>query len=202
MTLLLATGCQNGANDEIALLTEENEDLRLQLEDRNDALDAANEERRQQAMTIMDQRQRISDLETMAAAQPAQPTMPNIEGVEWSAGAGQVTATIASDLLFDSGKATLKSAAKKSLDQVASLLNGEYSGRAIRVEGHTDTDPIRKSGFKSNHHLGFERAMSVRTYLVSKGVSGERIVAASHGPDVPRGSKAQSRRVEIIVVMD
>ena len=126
----------------------------------------------------------------------------NIPGVTGSASAGEVTASVESDLLFDSGKATLKSNAKKSLDQVASVLNSTYGSATIRVAGHTDSDPIRKSGHKSNYHLGFERAFAVRDYLISKGVSSNRVSLASYGPDIPKGSKPQSRRVEIVVVLN
>ena len=42
---------------------------------------------------------------------------------------------------------------------------------------------IRKSGFKSNYHLGFERAYAVREYLVSRGVPPTSVYVASHGPD-------------------
>jgi chemotaxis protein MotB len=117
-------------------------------------------------------------------------------------GAGEVTASLDSDVLFDSGKTTLKPTARQSLDKVAAVLNSTYGGRSIRIAGHTDTDPIRKSGFKSNYHLGFERAFAVREYLISKGVPSNRIHLASFGPDLPRGSKAQSRRVEIVVVLN
>ena len=48
----------------------------------------------------------------------------------------------------------------------------------------------------------FERAFAVRDYLASKGVAGNRIYLASYGPDVPRGNKQQSRRVEVVVVLN
>ena len=89
-----------------------------------------------------------------------------------------------------------------TLDQVAGVLNSTHAGRTIRIAGHTDTDPIRKSGYKSNYHLGFERGFAVREYLISRGVAADRVYLASHGPDEPQGSKAQSRRVEIVVIMN
>ena len=126
----------------------------------------------------------------------------NIPGVQGSASAGEVTATLASDVLFDAGKATLKSSAKQTLARVARVIRSEYPGNTVRVAGHTDTDPIRKSGHKSNYHLGFERAYAVRTYLIEQGLRGDEIYIASHGPDQAKGSKAESRRVEIVVVLD
>ncbi|MBZ0171224.1 MAG: OmpA family protein, partial [Phycisphaerales bacterium] len=70
----------------------------------------------------------------------------------------------------------------------------------IRIEGYTDTDPIRKSKWASNEHLSFERANAVEKYLISRGVDTKRMYAAAFGPDRPKGSKQDSRRVEIVVL--
>ena len=65
--------------------------------------------------------------------------------------------------------------------------------------GHTDSDPIRRSGHKSNYHLGFERGFAVREYLISRGIDPSNISITSYGPDQSLGSKSKSRRVEIVV---
>lgn len=111
-----------------------------------------------------------------------------------------VVVEVAGDVLFDSGSATLKSSAKKTLDQIASALRSQFNGNPIRVEGHSDSDPIKKSKWPSNEHLSFERALAVERYLSSKGVSGSSMYSAGFGPDKPRSTKAQSRRVEIVVL--
>ncbi|MCA9286269.1 MAG: OmpA family protein [Phycisphaerales bacterium] len=196
----LLAGCDNKQKDEVSLLTEENQTLRTQLDERNRALDASDADRRQQAL-------RVADLERQLAAQPASsPNTPTgatgfegIEGVTTAVGPGEITATVEGDVLFDSGKTTLKASAKKSLDQIAQVLKTTYAGKEIVIEGHTDTDPIKRSGFKTNYHLGFERAFAVREFLISKGVTAERISLSSFGPNQPLGSKAKSRRVEVVV---
>ena len=188
------SGCKNSLKTENETLTAEVADLRGQLEARNAALDQCEQEKRAREQQLAELRRGGSG--DMATG------FENIPGVTGSASAGEVTASVESDLLFDSGKATLKANAKKSLDAVASVLNATYGTAHIRVAGHTDSDPIRKSGHKSNYHLGFERAFAVRDYLVSKGVSANRLSLASHGPDVPKGGKPQSRRVEIVVVLN
>ena len=138
-------------------------------------------------------------------AQYEQPALAQVTGFESIAnvtasfGAGEVTIAVESDVLFSSGKRALKTTAKQSLDDVASVLVRSYPDHTIRIEGHTDSDPIRKSGHASNYHLGFERAYAVRDYLVSRGIDAERISLASHGPDMPMATKAASRRVEIVV---
>ena len=106
---------------------------------------------------------------------------------------------VASDVLFPSGKTTLRGGAKQSLDQVASVLGRSYAEHFVRIEGYTDTDPIRKSGHRSNYHLGFERAYAVRDYLISRGVDADRVSVASYGPSRALSTKAASRRVEIVV---
>ena len=113
---------------------------------------------------------------------------------------GSKTLSVAGDVLFDSGQITVKSGAKRTLDRVADLLNGQFAGYQVRIEGYTDTDPIRKSKWASNEHLSFERANAVEKYLVGKGVNTRRMYSAAFGPDRPKGSKAESRRVEIVVL--
>jgi outer membrane protein OmpA-like peptidoglycan-associated protein len=141
------------------------------------------------------------ELDAAEQAPPATDPFGGIEGVSGSYAAGEVTASVEGDILFDSGKSTIKDGARRSLDAVIAVLRDSYAGRTIRVAGHTDRDPIRKSSFKSNHHLAFERAYAVREYLVQNGVPASNVYVASHGPDRARGSKQESRRVEIAVVM-
>jgi outer membrane protein OmpA-like peptidoglycan-associated protein len=128
---------------------------------------------------------------------------PTIEGAETTADVarGTVTVNIQGDVLFDAGKAELRAASKKTLDQVVSALTGQYKGKQIRVEGHTDSDPIRVSKWKSNQELSEARARAVRDYLASKGVEASRLTTAGFGADKPKGQmKSKNRRVEIVVV--
>jgi chemotaxis protein MotB len=113
---------------------------------------------------------------------------------------GQMRARLSGDVLFDPGQATLKSSAKKSLDRIAAEIKSKYKGDSIRVEGHTDSDPIKKAKFSSNQALSDARAESVRKYLISKGVSSGRIDAVGYGSSKPKSSKASSRRVEIVIL--
>ncbi|MEM7228881.1 MAG: OmpA family protein [Planctomycetota bacterium] len=205
----LLTGCSNGLKETNRMLTEENQNLRDQLSERNSALDGANVEVREKDMQLAQLRRDLDSARTTAATTPVTMTpqpqgtaFDNIPGVTGTVGAGEITATVASDVLFDSGKSSLKRSAKKALDDVARILNNKYSSHTIRVAGHTDTDPIKKSGHKSNHHLGFERAYAVREYLLSRGVDSDRIHIASFGPTEPLSSKKESRRVDIVVVLN
>jgi flagellar motor protein MotB len=205
--MVFAGGCQQQRTDKAVLIDDlmvENESLRAEIAERNRALDEVNAELRDRSQELARLERDLVDASQMSN-QPTPVVMgadapysggstgfegiPNVSG---RMGVGEVTASIESDILFDSGKATLKSDAKQALGQIVSVLNATYSGREVRVGGHTDSDPIRKSGYKSNYHLGFERAWAVREFLISRGLTPDRIYLASYGPDEPLGTKQQS----------
>ncbi len=195
---VILAGCSTDLQKSNALLAKENEDRRVQLSNRNAALSDTEEAMREKDAQIARlQRDEYAQLPLARAT-----GFEQIENVSASYGKGEITVAVASDVLFASGKTVLKSGAKKSLNEVSSVLNRSYPDQMIRIAGHTDSDPIRKSGFASNHHLAFQRAYAVREYLITNGVASNRIALASHGPDQPRATKAASRRVEIVIIAD
>ena len=121
--------------------------------------------------------------------------------------AGTITVTLENAILFDSGKATLKSSTNKELDQIISVLKQKYAGRHVDVIGHTDTDPINKTKDKweDNWDLSTARALSVAHYLMNHGIADELILAGGCGPARPiaanntTANKAKNRRVEVVV---
>ena len=58
--------------------------------------------------------------------------------------------TFVAEVLFDSGKATVRPEAKETLAKVASVIREKVSDRDIGIEGHTDNEPIKMSGWKSH----------------------------------------------------
>jgi len=114
--------------------------------------------------------------------------------------------TMANDILFDSGKAKLKKNAYPVLDKIANVLNTDVSDRDVGVEGHTDSVPIRHSGWKSNWELSAARATNVLHYLISKDVKPQRLSAIGYGEYRPvdtnetKSGRAKNRRVEIIIL--
>jgi chemotaxis protein MotB len=97
-----------------------------------------------------------------------------------------------SEVFFDTGKADLKPAGTAELDKVAAaLLQLEQQIPAniawvLRVDGHTDVRPIAPGGlFKSNWDLSAARAIAVVQYLIAKGVTPKRLVAAGFGEFQP-----------------
>jgi len=115
--------------------------------------------------------------------------------------------TFVADVLFDSGKAKVKTEAMSSLDKVASVLKENVPDLNVGIEGHTDNIPIRHSAWKSNWELSTARALSVLHYLVDdKGVSPDRISAIGYGEYRPVASNDNSegrqmnRRVEVVIL--
>jgi chemotaxis protein MotB len=121
---------------------------------------------------------------------------------------GNIEIILESDVSFASGSHKLTRKGKATLDAVARELNGEFAANQVRVIGHTDSDPIRKSPYDDNWQLGSERALGVIRYLHEQhGVEAERLVAASRGENAPlagndsKEAKAKNRRVEIVVII-
>ncbi len=196
------TGCQNQRTvQERDALYVENQELRQQTDRLSSAVDALQQENQ----SLQDQLAQHPEPQP----QPQQPTgasantpFSGIAGVETEQTAGRVTVRVPGDVLFASGKATLRNSAQSTLRQIAGVITSEYPNETIRVEGYTDTDPIRKSNWSDNLELSLHRAAAVERYLIKQGVSTDRMYAAGFGESNPRSTKAKSRRVEIVVVLN
>ena len=106
---------------------------------------------------------------------------------------------------FTSGKASLKTGSAAELSRIADQIMRDYPGSTIRVQGHTDGDPIKKSGWKDNWELSCERALTVVRQLTKAGIDPKNVCAAGFGQHRPvadnssRAGKSRNRRVEIVV---
>ena len=120
---------------------------------------------------------------------------------------GRMVVELASDILFESGKAELSEDGQTSLVDVGKVL-GEIEDRVFQVEGHTDNVPIKTERFPSNWELGAARAITVVRTLNEGGIEMDRLSAASFADNRPvasndsKDSRAQNRRIEIVVVPD
>ncbi|HKE96113.1 MAG TPA: OmpA family protein, partial [Povalibacter sp.] len=107
------------------------------------------------------------------------------------------------DVLFDTGKATLKPGAYATIDRLAEALK-EDSGRKVMIEGHTDS--VGSDDY--NQVLSENRARSVQAALMERGVPGDQISAVGKGEGFPVASndnaagRQQNRRVELIFTED
>jgi outer membrane protein OmpA-like peptidoglycan-associated protein len=108
-----------------------------------------------------------------------------------------------SDVLFDTGKYSLKPGAREKLAKVAGILLA-YPGLNIEVGGYTDN----VGGDEMNQKLSENRAGSVRDYLVQEGVTTNSVSAKGFGNTLPVASndssagRQQNRRVELLVSGD
>ena len=114
-----------------------------------------------------------------------------------------------SELLFDSGSATLQSAGKEKLKQIGLTLKEtttEIPGDIdwiIQVEGHSDRNPINTPEFPSNWELSTARANTVLKLLLDLGFSPNRLSAAGYGEFYPIAAGEtdedyrQNRRIEL-----
>lgn len=165
--------------DKIASMEREIADLKAQLQAKSEALDAAN--------------RRIAELEAQIA------------DLKKNQGGKVFEISLGSDVLFESGSARLADKGKKALDDVAGKLKSQYGGKFFMVEGHTDADPIKVSGWKSNWELGAARALTVLHYMTDKGVDPAKMSAATFSKYQPvagnetAAGKAQNRRAVISV---
>jgi chemotaxis protein MotB len=121
---------------------------------------------------------------------------------------GKLTVNVVDKILFDSGKAELKPAGVKVLQQIGDILNSAVD-KNIQVEGHTDNVPISGSlttKYPSNWELSTARATTVLHFLQDRvGVSGERLSAVGYGEYQPISSnataegRAENRRIQIVL---
>jgi chemotaxis protein MotB len=115
--------------------------------------------------------------------------------------------TFLAEVFFAPGKDSISSNGKESLRKVAEVLNKEVVNSNIAVEGHTDSDPIKMSGWRSNWELSSARSLSVLHYMIDDcAVAPQRLSANGCGEynpvvanDTPE-NKRQNRRVEIIIL--
>ncbi len=197
----LLPGCANW-EEKYKLLEVENANLKGQLE-------LARSEKGQLADRISQDQMTIEELQRQIEERARTPADATGFGtgydVAFDPSKGTITVTLKNEILFDSGKATLKKATSTELDHIRSVLRDKYPGKQIDVAGHTDTDPIKKSKWKDNWELSAQRALSVLRYLVKRGISEKEIQAVGCGQSQPVASnstasgKAKNRRVEIVV---
>ncbi|MDD5504274.1 MAG: OmpA family protein [Candidatus Omnitrophica bacterium] len=117
-----------------------------------------------------------------------------------------IVITFVAEVLFDSGKADLKSEGTVILQKIASVISREAADNEISIEGHTDNVPIKHSHWKSNWDLSTARATSVLHYLVSDcSLRPDNLSATGYGEYRPVKSNSTAegrqanRRVEIII---
>jgi chemotaxis protein MotB len=114
-----------------------------------------------------------------------------------------------SEVFFDPGSAVIQPGGRNELDKLAGALQElekqipKDVAWVLRVDGHTDIRPIASAQFPSNWELSAARAISVVQYLIGKGISPQRLVAAGFGEFQPLDTATtddafrRNRRIEL-----
>ena len=107
-----------------------------------------------------------------------------IEGIKVIRTSEGVAFQVQGEVLFSSGQATITSGGKEALGRLLPTLREH--GKNLRIDGHTDTDPIRRSQWKTNMRLSAERGMAVIDFLTSNGIAPATCFLAAYGEHRPR----------------
>lgn len=115
-----------------------------------------------------------------------------------------VEVEIKADILFPSGSAEIETPAQAVLDRIAAIL--AERPYPIRIEGHTDTRPIKTAQFPSNWELSAARAARIVRLFEGHGINPGRMVVAGLGENQPLADNAteegrnHNRRVTIVIL--
>ncbi|MFA9191863.1 DUF5723 family protein [Flavobacterium sp. FZUC8N2.13] len=133
---------------------------------------------------------------------------PKVKGTLANNGCPEVTTEVikrlndfSKSILFDSSKATIRPESNDKLEGIVKVMD-EYNNAKFKLEGHTDST----GNVAKNLQLSKDRAAAVKDYLISKGISADRLSSEGYGITKPIASnktvegRAQNRRVEIILV--
>ena len=124
---------------------------------------------------------------------------------------GHISVVLPSSVLFNSGQTKLKKTATSSLSKVCRILEKDFPTEIIRIEGHTDSDPIKRTKklYKTNWELSAARAATVLHYLIDNcHLDPTHLYLAGFGEFQPvagnknKKDKKKNRRVEIVVLAE
>ncbi|MFI5151360.1 MAG: OmpA family protein [Bacteroidia bacterium] len=106
-------------------------------------------------------------------------------------------------VFFDTGKSSLRAESNKALDALAEFMTNKKKMK-IEIGGHTDNVGDKTA----NEKLSYDRANSVRSYLVKKGIAADRVTAKGYGDSQPVDDNStpegrqKNRRTEIKVLSE
>lgn len=107
-------------------------------------------------------------------------------------------------VLFASGSGVLEASGRKALDDLQEVLSDPELH--VRVEGHTDSQPLRGSQYADNWELSVARASAVARYLMKAyGITPSRLAVMGYGSQQPVATnltpdgRALNRRVVLVV---
>ena len=201
--------------EQIAILSDEIENLKNEIETLNMALDASEEEAISKNLEIEILGERLNKAQTSKIFELQKyrseffGKLQNLLGDREDIKIVGDRFIFESELLFDSASANLQENGKEKLKEIAMTLMETTKqiptdiDWIIQVEGHTDKRPINTAQFPSNWELSTARANSVLQLLLDIGFSPERLAAAGYGEFYPisdgetKDDYQQNRRIEL-----
>jgi outer membrane protein OmpA-like peptidoglycan-associated protein len=132
----------------------------------------------------------------VASVTPEATAAPMLTGFQINKDTGGIV--LENDVLFSPGKSELKGEGKKELDKIISKMNtSDFSRYQIRVDGHTDSDPVTKSKGTNvdNWGLSAQRALCVLRYLEGHGITSDRLFCAGFGSQRPISGAPEAKKV-------
>ncbi len=121
--------------------------------------------------------------------------------VPWTAEGSDGHVFLEGKVVFDTGKAAIRPAAERVLNDLLAYLNANPEVTRLRVEGHTDP----RAGEDLNQKLSEKRALAVADWLVDHGIANDRILAVAFGeiqplwPNTNAAAMQENRRAEFHV---
>jgi chemotaxis protein MotB len=203
------TSCSHALDESTA----QSQQLRGELERQGKNVDELLSSKGALASSLAQARARMEELRRAQAAAEARASlfrdlalrlkrMTDAGELEIKLRSGRMVLALPTDVLFDSGKAKLNPRGRDAIAQLSAVL-ATLKDRRFQVAGHTDSDPIRYSGFESNWELSNARALQVVRVMVESGVSQGMLSAAGYAEFDPVAAndsaeqKAKNRRIEI-----
>ncbi len=201
--MILFVGCAEltSLREEKVLMTQRIDELQSENDDLNNKYSISEDEKAR----LLAERNRLEN------ARRSMESRLRGTGVSVKIKEGHISVVLPSSILFNSGQTKLKKAAKNSLSKVCDVLKKDFPNETIRIEGHTDSDPIKrtKQVYKSNWELSAKRAATVLHYLVDNcHLDPKKLYLAGFGKHQPvasnknKSGKSKNRRVEIVVLTD
>lgn len=154
-------------------------------------------------------------LEALAAPEAAAKRRAELErdlakyGLRVTSRGPELVVTLADTVLFGPGEVAVRKEAKPSLLALAKAVRERFPDRSVRIEGHTDSSPPKRTQdkFPTNWELSAARALAVLRLMVEEGgFPRDRISAAAYGQhrpirdnSTPEG-REENRRVDIVIL--
>lgn len=179
-----------------------------------DSLQTVNDSLHSQLVTLRDSMQFYDDIFSGQYYRDRRRLLSRIDRLRYYVSlyrdGGTTVRTLLADDLFEPASATLTTAGKERVAQVAEVLQQKYPERAFRIEGYTDNVPVGPSlreKYPSNWELSAARASAVLRELINAhDLQADRFSVVGYGPLHPqaendtRAGRRQNRRVRIAVL--